>query len=80
MADKLIKIPNDENKFTLPVGYNQWLKRFDTQLNDPTNSIQALNVVEPLNKKRYYKTLGTIVINSPMSTHFRSLKQSVILL
>ena len=41
MADKLIKIPNDENKFTLPVGYNQWLKRFDTQLNDPTNSIQA---------------------------------------
>ena len=67
MADKLIKIPNDENKFTPPVGYNQWLKRFDTQLNDPTNSIQARKVVKPMNKKSYYKTLGNIAINSPTS-------------
>ena len=55
---------------TIPsVDYNQRLKSLDNQLNDPTNqnSIKVPNVVKPKNKKRYYKTLGTSVINSPLS-------------
>ena len=33
MANKLMHIPNDK------VYYNQWLKRLDTALNEPTNQI-----------------------------------------
>ena len=45
----------------------QWLKRLDTQLNEPINqnSIKVPKVVKPTNKKTLlYKTLGIIVINS----------------
>ena len=64
MADKLMFI-----KIT-PVDYTQWLKRLDTQLNEPTNqnSIKVPKVVKLTNKKHYYKTLGASdVINSPLS-------------
>ena len=57
MADKLmyntftmmiqITPPEDYNKV-----YNQWLKRLDTQQNEPTNqnSIKVPKVVKPMNK------------------------------
>ena len=43
------------------VDYNMWLRRLDTQLDKPTNenSIKDPKVVEPTNRKRYYKPLGT---------------------
>ena len=42
------------------------MKRLDTQLNKPTNSIKIPKVDEPTNKK----TFGTSVINGPMSPPF----------
>ena len=51
------------------VDYTWWLKPFDTQRNKPFN--QNLKMSQKLLGqriiKRYYKTLGTSVINSPMS-------------
>ena len=57
------------NKITYFVNINWWLKRLDTQINEPTNqnSIKVPKIVKPTNKKNYYKTLGTSVINDPMS-------------
>ena len=54
------------------VDYNLLLKHLDTQLNEPTNQIQLKSPMffKQTNKKTLYKTLGTRVINSPMSTHF----------
>ena len=38
MTEKLIYIPNDNTQITpSSVYYNYWLKRLDTQFNDPTN-------------------------------------------
>ena len=37
MANKLMYIPNDDTQITPSVDKNYWLKRFDTQLNKPTN-------------------------------------------
>ena len=57
------------HKITTSVDYNQWLKSLHTQLNEPTNqtSTKVLNVFSQRIRKRYRKTLGIIVINSPMS-------------
>ena len=57
------------HKITPSADYNKWLKRLDTQSNEPTNqnSKEVPKVVHPMYKKRYYKTLGTSVMNSPMS-------------
>ena len=52
--------------------YNYWLKRLNTQLSEPTNqnSIKSpqsfLRSLQRI-RKHYHKTLGTKVINSPMS-------------
>ena len=48
---------------------NYWLKRLDTQLFEPTNqnSIKVSKGFNPTNKEASYKTMGTSVINSPMS-------------
>ena len=42
-----------KHKITPYVYYNWWLKRFDTQPNEPTNqnSIKVLLVVNPTSKK-----------------------------
>ena len=58
----------DTSKITPSVDYTLWLKRLDTQHNDPTNKnlIKVLKVVKPTNKK----TLETSVINSIMSPPF----------
>ena len=52
------------------VDYNYCLKRLYTKLHEPTNQnlVKFPKVVEPTNGKRYNKTLGTSVINSPMSS------------
>ena len=47
------------HKIIPSVDYNYWMKRLNTQLNEPNNKNS--------HKKRYYKTLGTSVINNPMS-------------
>ena len=56
-------------KINPSVNYNQWLKRFDNQLKEPTNQslIKVPKSLIQRIRKRYYKTLGTTVINSPMS-------------
>ena len=48
---------------------NQWLERLNTQLNDPTNqsSLKSPKMLSQQRRKRYYKTLGTGVINSSLS-------------
>ena len=50
MSDKLIYNAYDDTHF---VDYNQWLKRFDTQLNKPTNQnlMKVPKVIKPTNKK-----------------------------
>ena len=40
IADKLLFIPNEATQITPSVDYNQWLKREDTQLNEPISQIQ----------------------------------------
>ena len=59
------KYPMLIHKITHSVDYDWWLKRLDTQLDKPTNQnpLKALKVVKPTNEK----TLGTSVINSPLS-------------
>ena len=62
MADKLIYILNDDTKYFYFLDYNYWLKRLDTELNEPINQIyiKVPKVVKPMNKKTlfYYTTLG----------------------
>ena len=60
--------PMIKNKFTPSVDNNQWLKRLEFNF---LNSRKVSKVVKLTNKKRYYKFLGTSVINSPMSSPFR---------
>ena len=64
-------IPSDDTQ-NYSVDYNLWIKRLDTQLNEQTNqnSTKVHMIVKPTNKKSYFKTLGTSVINSPMSPTF----------
>ena len=68
-ADKLMYIPNPDTQITMSVDCNWRLKRLDTQLYEPTNqnSLKFPKVIKPMNKKRYYKTLETSVINSQLS-------------
>ena len=72
MADKLMYIPNvDILYITTSVNYNYYLKRLETQLNEPTNqnSILVPKVVKPTNKKRlWYKGNKTTSIRSQAQT------------
>ena len=51
------------HKIIPSLDYNYWLKRFDTQLNEPTNqnSIKAPMLLSKRKRKRYDKTSGTSV-------------------
>ena len=40
MDDILMYIPNDDKQNTPSLDYNWWLKRLETQLNDPINRNQ----------------------------------------
>ena len=59
------------DKFMYTKLFLLYLKRLDTQRNEPTNqySIKVPELVKPTNKKTYlfYITLRTSEINSPMS-------------
>ena len=57
------------HKIAPPVDLNQWLKRLNNYLDESTNqnSLKSPKIVKPTNKKRYYETLWTSVINSPLS-------------
>ena len=63
------------HKITPSVDYNKRLKRFDTQLNKPTiqNLIKVSKMVKLINCKRYHETLGTSVINNPLTFPSRGL-------
>ena len=62
------------------VDYNSWLKRLDTQLIELSNqnSVKVSKVIELTNKKRYHQTLGTSVINSPMSPPSLSISEYIL--
>ena len=46
MTDKLMYIPNNDKQY-ISLLFNLWLKRLDTQLNEPTNQnyMKVLQVV-----------------------------------
>ena len=55
------------HKITPSVALDQWLKRFNTELNKPTNQ-NSLMFPKLLSQGiRNVKTLGTSVINNPLS-------------
>ena len=64
MVDKLMYIPksNELHKITHSESYNKWLKRFDTQLNEP-NSMKVPKVVLPTNKKRLLLEENWLIIH-----------------
>ena len=65
-------------KITPSVDYSNQLKRLGTELNELTNKKFNKSKPKLLNqqiRKCYYKTLGTSVINSPMSPPFLDRKQ-----
>ena len=53
MDDKLMYNPNNDTQIIPSVVYCKWLKRLNTQLNEPTNlnSIKVPKVVKSTNKK-----------------------------
>ena len=53
MVDKLMYIPNDKKQIIPSVDYYQWLKRLDTQPNEPRNQnlIKIPKVINITNKK-----------------------------
>ena len=66
MADKVMFIPNvDTQHYT----FCRVQLGVETRLNEPTNqnSRKVPKVVGPINKKRYFTTFVTSVINCPMS-------------
>ena len=65
MADKLMYTPNTYTQNS--IDYNKWFKSLNTKLNELTNQ-NSIKFSSQRIRKRYYKTLDTSVINSPMST------------
>ena len=62
------------------VDYNYWLKRLETQLMKSTNQnpMEVPKLLSQQIRKRYYKTSGTSVINSPMSPPLLSYMASIV--
>ena len=69
MADKLMYIPNDDTQNYTFRRLNLLVETFKTQLNEPTNQspLKSPKLLSQRIRKRYYKYLGTGVINSPIS-------------
>ena len=69
MADKLMYIPNDDTQNYSLRRLQLMVEMFKHILNESTNqnSVKAAKLVSQRIGKRYCKTLGTSVINSPMS-------------
>ena len=53
MTDKSMYIQNEATQNTPSVDCNRWLKRVDTELNDPNNQNlkKVPKVVQPMNEK-----------------------------
>ena len=71
MADKLMYIVPIDNTQNYHFSRLQvMVERLDSKLYEPTNQnlIKVPKIVKPTNKKNIFKTLGTSVIDSPMST------------
>ena len=66
MVYEMIYVPNDDTQIYPSIDSNLLLKLFKTQLNEQTN--QKSMLLSQRIRKRYHKTLGTSVINSPLST------------
>ena len=69
MTDNFMYIPNNYTKYYPFCRLNKLLKRSSTKLNKPTNHIQLKSpkLLSQRIGKRYYKTLRTSLINSPLS-------------
>ena len=66
-------IPMNIHKITQSVDFNWWLKLLHIQLAEPTNQNSKVpNLGKPTNTKAFYKTLGTSVINRPLSPPFNA--------
>ena len=76
MADKfMLYIPKEDTQNITSVDYDQWLKRWDTQLTEPTNqNLKSPKMLSQQIIKRNYKTLGTSAINNSMIPSSLSLK------
>ena len=68
MADKLMCNPNDDIQIFPFCRLKLVVETFDTQLNERTNqtSLKSPKLLIQRIRKRYYKTLATSVINSPL--------------
>ena len=65
--------PTMKTKIKSSVDLDYWLKRMGTQLNEPINKNSFKWLSQRIRKVlQYYKTLGTNVMNSPISTANRS--------
>ena len=62
MADKLLYIPNNDAQNHIYLDYCYWLKRLDTQVNEPTkqNLIKSPKLLGQRIRKRYYQLWGLI--------------------
>ena len=69
MAGKMMYIPNDDTQNYPSCRLQLVVENLDIQLNDPTNqnSILVPIIIKQTNKKTFYKTLGTCVINNSLS-------------
>ena len=68
MADKLMHIPNDNTQNSPFCRLQLAVKHLNTQLNEINqNVVKSTKLLSQGIRKRYYKTLGTSVINRPMS-------------
>ena len=72
MVDKMMYIPNDVIQDCLFCRLQLVVETMNNQLNKTTNqnSIKSPKLLSQRKRKRYHKTLGTKVINSPMFPFF----------
>ena len=70
MANKSMQLPNNDLQNYPFCRLQLKVERLDTHLIKPTNknSIKVLKVFKLSNQKMFYKTLGTNVIDSPISS------------
>ena len=66
MAEKMMYIPNDETQ-NYNYNYNKWIWTLNIMIQQIKIQYKYSKLFSQRIIKRYYKTLGTSVINSPMS-------------
>ena len=77
LADKLMYIPNDVTQNYPFCRLRLVVETFEhsTKWINQLKFNKVPKIVKPMNTKRYYQTLGTSVINSPMSPTFSESNQ-----